>query len=168
LWITSDGGVNYSPDFGASMDARMNGISGSDNWGFDAGWNEDVLVGGRYHNGNMAWHESFPEGKFYRMGGAEAATGYLNPGDARKTYHSDIGGYRLKGGFKDGVTYFPVGLFPNESYAYYANSETAGQQTTVYRARTGDCGYRTAALLPRKTRIRSVRIVQSDKITSKY
>ena len=123
LWITSDGGVNYSPDFGASMDARMNGISGSDNWGFDAGWNEDVLVGGRYHNGNMAWHESFPEGKFYRMGGAEAATGYLNPGDARKTYHSDIGGYRLKGGFKDGVTYFPVGLFPNESYAYYANSE---------------------------------------------
>lgn len=123
LWITSDGGINYSNNFGFTMEARMNGISGSDNWGFDAGWNEDVLVGGRYHNGNMAWHESFPEGKFYRMGGAESPTGYVNPGDARKTYHSDIGGYRLKGGFNDGVTYFPVGLFPNESYAYYANSE---------------------------------------------
>jgi photosystem II stability/assembly factor-like uncharacterized protein len=123
LWITSDGGINYSNNFAQTIEARMNGISGSDMWGFDSGWNEDVLVGGRYHNGNMAWHESFPEGKFYRMGGAEAATGYVNPGDARKTYHSDIGGYRLKGGFLDGVSYFPVGLFPNESYAYYANSE---------------------------------------------
>ena len=125
LWIASDGGLNYSTDFAQNIEARMNGISGSDMWGFDSGWNEDVLVGGRYHNGNMAWHESFPEGKFYRMGGAESATGYVNPGDARKTYFSDIGGYRLKGGFGDGVSGFPVGLFPNESYAYYSNSEMA-------------------------------------------
>lgn len=123
LWITSDGGINYSNNFAQSIEARMNGVSGSDMWGFDSGWNEDVLVGGRYHNGNMAWHESFPDGKYYRMGGAESPTGYVNPGDARKTYHSDIGGYRLKDGFEDGVSYFPVGIFPNESYAYYANSE---------------------------------------------
>ena len=123
LWIASDGGLNYSTNFGNSHVARMNGISGSDMWGFDSGWNEDVLVGGRYHNGNMAWHEIFPEGKFYRMGGAESPTGYVNPGDARKTYFSDIGGKRLKGGFNDGVSNFTVGLFPNESYAYYANSE---------------------------------------------
>ena len=123
LWIASDGGLNYSVNFAQTIVARMNGISGSDMWGFDSGWNEDVLVGGRYHNGNMAWHESFPAGKFYRMGGAESATGYVNPGDARKTYFSDIGGYRLKGGFGNGADAFPVGLFPNESYAYYANSE---------------------------------------------
>ena len=123
LWIASDGGLNYSNNFGGSIEARMNGISGSNMWGFDSGWNEDVLVGGRYHNGNMGYHEIWPNGKFYRLGGGEAATGYVNPGDARKTYFSDIGGKRLKGGFTDGVASFAVGLFPNESYAYYANSE---------------------------------------------
>ncbi|HRG67480.1 MAG TPA: hypothetical protein PLS73_01455 [Saprospiraceae bacterium] len=123
LWIGSDGGINYSTDFGLTSEARMDGISGADLWGFDSGWNEDILVGGRYHNGNMAWHESFPANTFYRMGGAEAATGYVNPGPGRKTYFSDIGGYALKAGLMNGVSYFPVGLFPNESYAYYANSQ---------------------------------------------
>ncbi len=123
LWIASDGGLNYSTDFGQSIVARMNGISGSDMWGFGAGWNTDILVGGRYHNGNMAYHESFPGGKFYRMGGAEAATGYVNPGPGNKVYHSDIGGYKIKSGFGLGVDYFSVGAWPNESYAYYANSE---------------------------------------------
>jgi photosystem II stability/assembly factor-like uncharacterized protein len=123
LWIASDGGLNYSNNWASSIEARMNGISGSDMWGFDAGWNEDILVGGRYHNGNMAYYQAFPAGKFYRMGGAEAATGYVNPGPERKIYHSDIGGHRLLGGFTSGVSSFTVGLFPNESYAYYANSE---------------------------------------------
>jgi photosystem II stability/assembly factor-like uncharacterized protein len=123
LWIASDGGLNYSPDFGNTHEARMNGISGSDMWGFDSGWNEDILVGGRYHNGNMTWHQSFPNGKYYRMGGAEAATGYVNPSNERKVFHSDIGGHRIKGGFTNGRTSFSTSLFPNESYAYYANSE---------------------------------------------
>lgn len=123
LWIASDGGLNYSTNFGQTHQARMNGISGADLWGFDSGWNDDILVGGRYHNGNMAWHESFPAGAYYRMGGAEAATGYVSPGPGRKTYHSDIGGYSLNGKITGNVKSFPVGLFPNESYAYYANSE---------------------------------------------
>lgn len=123
LWIASDGGLNYSTNFGQSHIARMNGISGADLWGFDCGWNEDILVGGRYHNGNMAWHQSFPDGKFYRMGGAESPTGYVSPSHERKTYFSDIGGYKINGGFDQGVTYFNFGATPNESYAYYANSE---------------------------------------------
>ena len=123
LWIASDGGINYSTNFGATHEARMDGISGSDMWGFDSGWNEKILVGGRYHNGNMAYHQSFPAGKVYRMGGAEAATGYVNPGPQRKVYHSDIGGHVIKPGFGSGVTSFSVATWPNESYAYYANSE---------------------------------------------
>lgn len=123
LWIASDGGLNYSADFGITHEARMNGISGADMWGFDSGWNEDILVGGRYHNGNMTFHESFPAGKYYRMGGAEAPTGYVNPSTERKVYHSDIGGHRIKGGFTNGRTSFGTSVFPNESYAYYANSE---------------------------------------------
>ena len=125
LWIASDGGLNYSDNFAQTIEARMDGISGSDMWGFDAGWNEDVLVGGRYHNGNMAWHERQFSGSFLRMGGAESPTGYVNPGDNRKLYFSDIGGKRLNGNLARQVSDFPVGLFPNESYAYYANSEMA-------------------------------------------
>ncbi len=162
LWIATDGGLNYSPNFAQTIVARMNGISGSDMWGFDSGWNEDVLVGGRYHNGNMAWHESFPAGKFYRMGGAESATGYVNPGDARKTYFSDIGGYRLKSGFGNGVDAFPVGLFPNESYAYYANSEMVfdprcwnhvyiGFENKIWKSTDGGTSYAALHTFPGNT-----------------
>ncbi len=123
-WIASDGGLNFSPNFFSSPhEARMNGISGADMWGFDSGWNEDILVGGRYHNGNMGWHEAFSSGKFYRLGGGEAPTGYVSPGRERKTYYSDIDGKIFNGGFKAGVTNFSIGDAPNESYAYYANSE---------------------------------------------
>lgn len=125
LWITTDGGINYSTDFATTIEARMTGVSGADMWGFGSGWNTDLLVGGRYHNGNMAWHESFPNGKYYRMGGAEAATGYVNPGPGNKVMHSDIGGHKIKNGFGMGVDYFSVSNWPNESYAYYANSDMA-------------------------------------------
>jgi photosystem II stability/assembly factor-like uncharacterized protein len=152
LWIASDGGLNYSTDFGGSITARMNGISGSDMWGFDAGWNEDVLVGGRYHNGNMAYHQSFPAGKFYRMGGAESPTGYVNPGENKRMYFSDIGGKWLRGGFGNGVANAPMGLSPNESYAYYANSEMtwdprcwnivyAGKDNIIWKSTDGGASY---------------------------
>lgn len=152
LWIASDGGINYSPDFGATHEARMNGISGADLWGFDSGWNEDILVGGRYHNGNMTYHQSFPEGKFYRMGGAEAPTGYVNPGNERKVYHSDIGGHRIAGGFANGRTSFNTSTFPNESYAYYANSEMTwhpqcwnivylGNENNLYKSTDGGSSF---------------------------
>lgn len=123
LWIASDGGLVYSTNFGQSVEGRNNGISGAALWGFGSGWNEDILVGGRYHNGNMAFHESFPQGTYYAIGGAEAPTGYVNPGPERKIYHSDIGGDILNPGFGNGLGGFPVGTWPNESYAYFANSE---------------------------------------------
>lgn len=123
LWISSDGGMVYSSNFGQDVTGRNNGISGAAIWGFDAGWNEDILVGGRYHNGNMAYHESFPKGTYYAIGGAEAPTGYVNPGPERKIYHSDVGGDIINPGFGNGVGGFPVGTWPNESYAYYENSE---------------------------------------------
>lgn len=152
LWIGSDGGINYSTNFGQSIEARMDGVSGADLWGFDGGWNEDLLVGGRYHNGNMAWHESFPANSFFRMGGAESPTGYVNPGPGRKTYFSDIGGYSVHGGLDGGVSRFPVGLFPNESYAYYANSQMVwhpncwniiylGRDNKLWRSDNGGSGF---------------------------
>lgn len=175
LWIATDGGLNYSTNFAQSIEARMNGISGSDMWGFDAGWNEDVLVGGRYHNGNMAWHESFPDGKYYRMGGAESPTGYVNPGDARKTYFSDIGGYRLNGGFGGGTSGFATSLFPNESYAYYANSEMAfdprcwnhvyiGFENKIWKSTDGGTSYQALHSFPGNAdnKVFEIEIARSD------
>ena len=162
LWIASDGGLNYSPDFGQTIEARMNGISGADMWGFGSGWNTDILVGGRYHNGNMAWHESFPAGKFYRMGGAEAPTGYVNPGPSNKVMHSDIGGHKIKSGFGNGVDYFSVGAWPNESYAYFANSDMTfhpnyyntifiGKENTIMKSTDGGTTFSVLYTFPGTT-----------------
>ncbi len=91
-WITTDGGMNYSADFFSSTpEARNNGITGADFWGFSQGWNEDLLVGGRYHNGNTAIFENFPKGQSLRMGGAEAGTGYMLHGRPRHVKYSDLG-----------------------------------------------------------------------------
>ncbi|QQS29040.1 MAG: PKD domain-containing protein [Sphingobacteriales bacterium] len=116
IWITSDGGINYSTDFVANHEARNNGINSSDFWGFSSGWNEDILVGGRYHNGNTAWYQNYPSGNFLGLGGGEAPTGYVNPGQNRNTYFSDIGGKRIPVSFDGVVSNIPFGIYPNESY----------------------------------------------------
>jgi hypothetical protein len=58
VWCANDGGVNFSPDFYASHESRCYGIRAGQWWGFDQGWNEDIMVGGRYHNGNGGFHET--------------------------------------------------------------------------------------------------------------
>ena len=71
--MSTDGGLTYSTDFFTKVEnseARNYGINGSDFWGFDAGWHENIFVGGRYHNGNTVYHENYLN-KFIRMGGAE-------------------------------------------------------------------------------------------------
>lgn len=117
-WIATDGGITFSTDFFAetkNAEARITGLNGADFWGFDSGWNEDVLVGGRYHNGNTAWHENYGT-KYYRMGGGEAPTGYVNPIQNRHTFFSDIGSYTISPDINKKSIANPVGKFPNESY----------------------------------------------------
>ncbi len=121
LWMTSDGGVEYSDDFFDTHYARNRGITSSDFWGFGAGWNEDILVGGRYHNGNTALAETWEPGESLGLGGGEAPTGYVNPGANREAYFSDLGGRVIplaQNGFVENVS---AGKFPNESY-YAAES----------------------------------------------
>lgn len=116
VWMTSDGGIEYSDDHFVTHYARNRGITGSDYWGFGTGWNEDILVGGRYHNGNSAWHENWMPGEVLSLGGGEAPTGYVNPGEGRHTYFSDLGKVtlpELQNGF---AQYSGFGKFPNESY----------------------------------------------------
>lgn len=123
-YVTTDGGIYFSTDFFTSQPAvRMNGIHGSDYWGFGTGWNEDVLVGGLYHNGNLAWYQNYPAGDFLSLGGGEAPTGYVNPGDNRRTFFSDIGGRYIPQSIGGTIYGIAFGLSPNESYGSAESSE---------------------------------------------
>lgn len=92
-WVSTDGGFTYSTDNFSSTDnadARNKNLIGSDMWGFDQGWNEDVIVGGRYHNGNTAIAD-FYQPKALRMGGAESPTGWVMKGKSRHVAFNDLG-----------------------------------------------------------------------------
>jgi photosystem II stability/assembly factor-like uncharacterized protein len=123
-WITTDGGIYHSTDFLATQpDFYMSGVHGSDYWGFDNGWNEDVLVGGLYHNGNLAHHENYGAGNFLELGGGEAPTGYVNPGQNRLTYFSDVDGKRIPEQLQGAIQNASFGIDPNESYWAAESSE---------------------------------------------
>lgn len=116
-WVTTDGGIYHSTDFMTTQpDFYMSGVHGSDYWGFDNGWNEDVLVGGLYHNGNLAYHENYGAGNFLELGGGEAPTGYVNPGDNKLTYYSDVDGKRIPATLDGAIQNASFGINPNESY----------------------------------------------------
>ncbi len=92
-WVSTDGGMNLTTDnFGlaANYFVRVNGLMGSDMWGFDQGWNEDIIAGGRYHNGNTAMAD-FYQPKALRMGGAESPTGWVLQGKSRHVAFNDLG-----------------------------------------------------------------------------
>lgn len=88
-WVSCDGGIIYSPDFfDKQAETRINGIYACEFWGFDQGWNEDVMVGGRYHNGDMAQMDKY-NGASIHLGGGEAPTGYVLLSNPRKVAFSD-------------------------------------------------------------------------------
>jgi len=92
-WVSTDGGFTHTTDnFISPLNsvAYNNGIVGSDMWGFDQGWNEDIVVGGRYHNGNTAISDIYGD-KALRMGGAESATGWVIQGKSRHVAYNDLG-----------------------------------------------------------------------------
>ncbi len=92
-WVSCDGGVYLTTDnyFTSSHWYALNkGLVGSDMWGYDQAWNEDLMVGGRYHNGNTAFAEYYGN-KALRMGGGESPTGWILKGKLRHAAFNDIG-----------------------------------------------------------------------------
>jgi len=92
-WVSTDGGMYLTTDnFGNTQNysAFNYGLVGSDMWGFDQAWNEDLVVGGRYHNGNTAI-ASYYGAKALCMGGAESPTGWILKGKTRHAAFNDIG-----------------------------------------------------------------------------
>lgn len=123
-WITSDGGVNYSNDFFFSENLRKSaGIHGAEYWGFGQGWNEDVTVGGLYHNGVIAFYSPYEAGNYLQLGGGEPASGYVNPGNNRKIYSTQIGSAIIPESIGEPILYGSFGIEPNESYWTAASSE---------------------------------------------
>jgi photosystem II stability/assembly factor-like uncharacterized protein len=97
-WIATDGGLVYSSDFfgsEAKAEARSKGIPSHDFWHWDQGWDQDIHVGGRYHNGNIVMSENYPAGEGIRYGGAESATGWVLHGLANTVITDDAGNYQI-------------------------------------------------------------------------
>lgn len=148
IWIGNDGGILHSSDFMENHDNLNRGIQAVNLWGYDQGWNEDIMVGGRYHNGNMAYHQNYPSTEFLALGGGEAPTGYVNYSNQKKTYFSDIGGKILPETLDETPTNFSVSLSPNESYwnngssrimfdNSYFNIAWLGRENKLYRSTDG-------------------------------
>ncbi|MDY3318557.1 T9SS type A sorting domain-containing protein [Riemerella anatipestifer] len=102
VWIANDGGIKYSNNFFKKDDNgkitgenRVRGIYASDYYGFGQGWNEDVMVGGRWHNGDAVMMKSYGEGKAVYVGGVEQATGYVMVSNPKKVYFSDAGMFTM-------------------------------------------------------------------------
>lgn len=96
-WVATDGGITLSRDhfrIEQNIFDLNNGCLGSDMWGFDMGWNEDVIVGGRYHNGNTVLGEAYDRSALY-LGGAESPTGWILTGKRRQAVFDDLGGGRI-------------------------------------------------------------------------
>ena len=124
LWLASDGGINYSNDEFASHESRKFGIHNSTYWGFGQGWNEDVMVGGRYHNGNSGYYQTYGVGNTLRLGGGESPTGHVNPMLDRKSYFNDVSDRYIPETL-DGpqTTTANMGLYPTGSYWTSESSE---------------------------------------------
>lgn len=88
-WMATDGGMIYSTDFfDKNAQTRTQGMFSSEFWGFDQGWNEDIIVGGRNHNGNLVYMPEKWELPAF-LGGSERSTGYVFMSNERKISFSD-------------------------------------------------------------------------------
>jgi len=123
-WVTCDGGIYFSPDFFTSTNpVKTRGIRGQDFWGFGSGWNEDILIGGTYHNGILAYYQNYNPGDFLCVTGGEPATGYVNPCLTRQAYGEYMGSAILPSTIAGGITFNSWGMLPNENYWPGGSSE---------------------------------------------
>jgi photosystem II stability/assembly factor-like uncharacterized protein len=122
-WASTDGGIYRSEDLFASQpEFRMDGLHGVDYWGFGSGWNQDILVGGTFHNGVDIYYENYPSGDFLDIGYGEPASGYVNPGKSLTVYFTRHE-VNLQEEIDGGVNIFVIGGAPNESPWFAESSE---------------------------------------------
>lgn len=115
-WLSTDGGVIYSRDFFAThAEPRLKGLYSSEMWGFDQGWNEDVMVGGRNHNGNMSQLDRYNGASIF-MSGSERPTGYVFLSNPRKVAFSDSENVIMPDDWRDDfIPFLDYWTYPKES-----------------------------------------------------
>ncbi len=161
-YLATDGGVNYSTDFFTNTpnwSVRNNGLRSADYWGFGQGWDEDIVVGGRYHNGNAAISEGYGGGKALSLGGGEDATGHIYHGQSRTAGFRDIGSLVLPATMSSPVQYgapnVPNTMWPQDNYygqfsselvidPRYSNTFYLGKDSLLWKS--GNSGASYAAL----------------------
>ncbi len=161
-YIATDGGVNYSSDFftnTANWSVRNNGLRSGDYWGFGQGWDEDLVVGGRYHNGDAAIYENYAGGNSISLGGGEDATGHVFHGHSRTTGFRDIGTLVIPAALSGSVQYsaasVPNTMWPQDDYygmfssklvidPRYSNIFYLGQDSFLWKS--SNCGASYVAL----------------------
>jgi len=165
VWVASDGGINFSTDECLSVEVRNTGISASTYWGFNQGWNEDTWTGGRYHNGDAVYHENFGVGNTMFMGGAEQATGYVNPLNNRETHYSDISDKVTPDALTESSSNTAsFSLYPNESYGLLNSSEVEydprysdhlylGNENIFYKSEDGGASFEALFEFPGFSRV---------------
>ena len=128
VWVATDGGINYSTDELITHDSRKHGIYNTTFWGFGQGWNKDTQVGGRYHNGNTGFHQSYATeigtGSHLRLGGAESPTGYIDPITPELAHFSDISDVLIPTTAIGATTSVGnLSMYPTQSYVDSRSSE---------------------------------------------
>lgn len=174
VWVASDGGINFSTDECLSVEVRNTGISASTMWGFTHGWNEDTWTGGRYHNGDAVYHENFGFGNTMFMGGAEQATGYVNPLNNRETHYSDIGDKHTPDALDQSSSNIAnFSMYPNESYWLLNSSEVEydyryadhfylGNENVFYKTTDGGASFTPMYTFPEFDRVLEFEISRSN------
>ena len=171
LWVACDGGVFYSNDAGDNFDKKMYGISGTDFWGFGAGFSDgEVMLGGTYHNGTLIKdHEVYEDGWLCAEGG-DNYRGFVNFADSRKVY-TDAGGRILSGDRTIELGSFAMQHKPNASYIVGESSNLEfdprspnilyiGNETTLYKSY--DNGASTTVLNDFGEKVTSVEVAWSN------
>ncbi len=159
VWVANDGGIEYSSDNLQTFESRKYGIAGSDYWGFGAGWNEDILVGGRYHTGNSGYFQTYNVGETMKLGGVEESTGYVHPMERKAFFNQSWSGGTAVRSIPDAIgqnytTYGYLPLIPNESYAEsnssglyfdprYANHFYMGEGSNIWKSRDAGLSFQS-------------------------
>ncbi len=128
VWVANDGGIEHSTDNLQSFTSKKYGISGSNYWGFGAGWNEDILVGGRYHVGNSGYYQTYGVGNSVKLGGVEESTGYVHPTERKAYFNQYWSGGTAVRSIPTAMTtaYSDYGILPKTPNEAYTESNSSG------------------------------------------
>ncbi|WP_034058870.1 T9SS type A sorting domain-containing protein [Lacinutrix jangbogonensis] len=173
-WASTDGGVYKSNDlFATQPEFKMNGVNSVDFWGFDSGWNNDLLVGGTFHNGVDVYYEGFPSGAFLDLGGGEPASGYVNPSNTLRVYSSVIGSKIIPQTITGSVLNAAIAMLPNESPWFAESSEMEfhpschnilylGKDNQLYKSLDGGTSFTSVYTAAANTEVLDIEISRAN------